>query len=145
MKDNLSKYIRRYLAGDGKSIQWMSDRMGISSVHLGTILKGKQDWTWKVLSSTAKVLKIPLVQAYAMSGLVSDADLLRYSMDESLEPEVVELLTIQGMQRICHRTKRLISRHPEYKDRILQDLSEVLDRESAFCQMQDSDGEEESQ
>ncbi len=145
MEDKLAKYIKRYLAEDGKSIRWMADQIGISGVHLGTILKGRQNWTWKVLSSAAKVLKITLLQAYAMSGLVTDADLLQYSLDQSLDDEVVELLAIPGMQKICLRTKRLIRTHPEYKDSILQDLSATLDRESALCQMRDSNGGEESQ
>jgi hypothetical protein len=135
MIDKLSIYIKNQLKDQERSIRWMARQMSISSVHLGAIINGKQSWTPNVLRQAAKALQIPLIQAYIMAGVISDADLKEYSIEQSLGDELVELLAKPGVREICHRIKRLLNTYPQYLDKIIPDLIRELDKEMAVCKM----------
>ena len=49
MKNIFSIFIRKWLKENERSIKWLAQKVDISSVHLGSILRGKQAWTPKTL------------------------------------------------------------------------------------------------
>ena len=134
-KDKLSEYISDKLTKEDRSIRWMARQIDISNVHLGAIIEGRQGWSPKILKNVAKALSIPLLQVYVMSGLISDADLEQYSVEQSLGDELVQLLAVPGVREICHRIKRLINKYPHYSTQIVPSILSQLDRELAVCQM----------
>ncbi len=134
-KDKLSEYISTKLIKEDRSIRWMARQIGISNVHLGAILEGKQSWSPKILKNVSKALTIPLLQLYVMSGLIADSDLEQYSIEQSLGDELVQLLSVPGVREICHRIKRLINKYPHYSTQIVPSILSQLDCELAICQM----------
>lgn len=135
MKDKLALYIEEKIEKDERSIRWMARKVGISNVHLGALLEGRQPWSSKILKNVARALGIPLLQAYVMSGLITDADLEQYSVEQSLGDELLELLAVPDVRDICHRLRRIIGKYPQYTDRIVPSVLASLEREMAICEM----------
>ncbi len=135
MKDKLALYIEEKIENEERSIRWMARQIGISNVHLGALLEGRQPWSSKTIKNVARALKIPLLQVYVMSGLITDADLEQYSVEQSLGDELMELLAVPGVREICHRLRRIIGKYPQYADRVVSSVLSYLEREMAICDM----------
>lgn len=137
MKNQFSNLIKEKLKEDKRSIRWLAQKVGISNVHMGYILNGKQSWRAETLQKTAKILKIPVIEAYLMAGFIAESDLEEHALGKKMNTELVKLFAVPGVREICNKVKLLFEKYPHDLNEIVRDLIVTLNKELAFRKMRD--------